>query len=192
MFTGDADFVPSSLAYELIAEPRGGEDEGPLAATRGPVDPARRARRGPGLANHFGSLDEIRKASRDELAGVDGVGGIIADALIDWFAVDWHEEIIERWPAAGVRFRIEGHGGPGAAAAIVGPLAGLTVVATGSLEGFSREAPSRRFSPPVANPAVRSAKRRISLPQGRGPGQNRAKRRSWVSESSMLSSSRDC
>ena len=91
------------------------------------------------LANYFGSLDAIRAASRDELAGVDGVGGIIADALIDWFEVDWHREIVDRWAAAGVRFAMPGHPGPGAAGDIDGPLAGITVVATGSLEGFSRE-----------------------------------------------------
>ena len=91
------------------------------------------------LADYFGSLDEIRNASRDELASVDGVGGIIADALIEWFQVDWHREIVQRWADAGVQFATPGHAGPGAAAAAGGPLEGLTVVATGSLEGFSRE-----------------------------------------------------
>ncbi len=91
------------------------------------------------LANHFGSLDAIRAASRDELAAVDGVGGIIADALLAWFEVDWHVEIIDRWTAAGVQFATPGHPGPGAAEAAGGVLAGLTVVATGSLEGFTRE-----------------------------------------------------
>ncbi|GAB3605841.1 NAD-dependent DNA ligase LigA [Conyzicola nivalis] len=91
------------------------------------------------LAGYFGSLDAIRAAPREELAAVDGVGGIIADALIDWFAVDWHVDIIERWAAAGVQFAIPGHPGPGAAGDNDGPLAGITVVATGSLEGFTRE-----------------------------------------------------
>ncbi|MEO7006049.1 MAG: helix-hairpin-helix domain-containing protein, partial [Terrimesophilobacter sp.] len=91
------------------------------------------------LADYFGSLDAIRVASRDELAGVDGVGGIIADALIDWFAVEWHAEIIHRWGAAGVQFATPGHPGPGAAAASGGTLAGITVVVTGALEGFSRD-----------------------------------------------------
>src|SRR5690554_4751654 len=91
------------------------------------------------LADYFGSLDEIRKASREELAAVDGVGGIIADALIEWFQVDWHLEIIKRWADAGVQFSTPGHAGPGAAAAAGGPLEGVTVVATGSLEGFTRE-----------------------------------------------------
>jgi len=91
------------------------------------------------LAAWFGSVAAIRAASRDELAAVDGVGGIIADAVIDWFAVDWHAEIVDRWEAAGARLEIPGHPGPGAAIAAGGVLEGVTVVATGSLEGYSRE-----------------------------------------------------
>lgn len=91
------------------------------------------------LADWFGSLDAIRAASVDELAAVDGVGAIIAEAVQEWFAVDWHAEIVERWAAAGVQFATPGHAGPGAAAAAGGVLAGLTVVATGTLEGFTRE-----------------------------------------------------
>lgn len=91
------------------------------------------------LAQWFGSLDAIRAASRDELAAVDGVGGIIADSLLDWFEVDWHREIIERWAEAGVQWSTPGHPGPGAAASAGGVLDGLTVVATGSLEGYTRE-----------------------------------------------------
>jgi DNA ligase (NAD+) len=91
------------------------------------------------LAQWFGSVEAIRAASRDELAGVEGVGGIIADSLIDWFEVDWHREIIERWAAAGAQLATPGHPGPGAAVVTGGVLAGLTVVATGSLDGYSRE-----------------------------------------------------
>lgn len=91
------------------------------------------------LAQWFGSVDAIRAASRDELAAVEGVGGIIADSLLEWFEIDWHREIVERWDAAGAQLRTPGHAGPGAAAAAGGVLEGVTVVATGSLEGFSRE-----------------------------------------------------
>ena len=91
------------------------------------------------LADFFGSLEAIRAASREELASVEGVGGIIADAVIDWFGIDWHLDIVERWADAGVQFDTPGHPGPGAAASTDGPLAGLTIVATGALEGFSRE-----------------------------------------------------
>ncbi|HXR43185.1 MAG TPA: helix-hairpin-helix domain-containing protein, partial [Pseudolysinimonas sp.] len=91
------------------------------------------------LAGYFGSLEAIEHASRDELAAVDGVGGIIADAVRDWFEVDWHREIVASWRRAGVRFEVPGHPGPGAAADTGGTLAGVTVVVTGAIEGFSRE-----------------------------------------------------
>jgi DNA ligase (NAD+) len=91
------------------------------------------------LAGYFGSLKAIRSATGEELAAVDGVGGIIADALLDWFTVDWHQEIIDRWTDAGVQFATPGHPGPGAASSGGGVLDGLTVVATGSLDGFTRE-----------------------------------------------------
>ncbi|RFA22063.1 NAD-dependent DNA ligase LigA [Subtercola boreus] len=138
-FSGDELFVPSSSAIKLI-ENIGKAKTSPLwrilvaLSIRhvGPV--AARA-----LADYFGSLEAIRAASRDELAAVDGVGGIIADALIDWFAVDWHAEIVDRWGAAGVQFATPGHPGPGAAIGAGGTLDGITVVATGSLEGFTRE-----------------------------------------------------
>jgi len=91
------------------------------------------------LAGHFGSLEAMRAATAEDLAAVDGVGPIIAEALREWFAVDWHVEIVERWGAAGVQWQTPEHPGPGAAAAAGGVLAGLTIVATGSLEGFTRE-----------------------------------------------------
>lgn len=91
------------------------------------------------LANHFGSLQAIQDATLEELAAVDGVGSIIADSLKNWFSTDWHQEIVKQWQQAGVQFSIPGHAGPGAAAEIEGPCSGLTIVATGTLEGFTRE-----------------------------------------------------
>lgn len=91
------------------------------------------------LADWFGSLDAIRAASVEELSAVDGVGGIIAESLTEWFAVDWHVDIVDRWTAAGVQWATPGHPGPGAAVAEGGVLSGLTVVATGALEGFTRD-----------------------------------------------------
>jgi DNA ligase (NAD+) len=91
------------------------------------------------LAEWFGSLDAIRVASREELAAVEGVGPVIADEVLAWFEVDWHREIVETWKQDGVRFDTPGHPGPGARQQPTGPLAGLTVVVTGGLEGFSRD-----------------------------------------------------
>lgn len=136
---GDADHIVSKVAHDVIANIDAAKGKelwrflvGLSIRHVGPV--AARA-----LAGYFGSLEAIRSASRDELAAVDGVGGIIADAVLDWFDEDWHREIVERWAAAGVPWAVPDHPGPGNAAASDGPLAGLTVVATGSLEGFTRE-----------------------------------------------------
>ncbi|AKT52922.1 NAD-dependent DNA ligase LigA [Arsenicicoccus sp. oral taxon 190] len=85
------------------------------------------------LATHFGSMDAIRAASQEELADVEGVGGVIAESVVAWFAVDWHREIVDRWAAAGVRMADERD------ASVERTLDGLTVVVTGSLEGFTRD-----------------------------------------------------
>ncbi|MFC8363286.1 NAD-dependent DNA ligase LigA [Streptomyces griseorubiginosus] len=87
------------------------------------------------LARNFRSIDRIEQASEEELAATDGVGSIIAKSLKEWFAEDWHQEILRKWKAAGVRMEEEGSGedeGPR-------PLEGLTVVVTGTLERFTRD-----------------------------------------------------
>jgi DNA ligase (NAD+) len=85
------------------------------------------------LAGHFGSLDAMRAASLEELSGVEGVGPVIAESVQEWFDVDWHVEIVDKWAAAGVRMADE------VDASSPRTLAGLTVVVTGSLDGFSRD-----------------------------------------------------
>lgn len=91
------------------------------------------------LADWFGSLDAIRAATPEEFAKVDGVGAVIAESLLAWFEIDWHVEIVDRWAQAGVQWSTPGHAGPGAADAEGGVLSGLTVVATGSLDGYTRD-----------------------------------------------------
>ena len=54
------------------------------------------------LSKKFGSMDAISKASEEELAITDGVGAVIAQSVIEWFAVDWHKEVISKWKKAGV------------------------------------------------------------------------------------------
>jgi DNA ligase (NAD+) len=97
------------------------------------------------LAAAFGSVDAIAAAPEAELITVDDVGPTIARSLKEWFDVDWHRAIVEKWRAAGVELAIPGfvppersESGPVAATAS-GPLAGVTVVLTGTLEGRSRE-----------------------------------------------------
>jgi len=85
------------------------------------------------LARELGDLDRIAAASVEELSAAEGVGPIIAEAVVDWFAVDWHRDIVEKWRAAGVRLAEERvDAGPR-------PLDGVTVVVTGTVEGWSRD-----------------------------------------------------
>jgi DNA ligase (NAD+) len=85
------------------------------------------------LAREFGSLDAIEAASEEELADVDGVGPTIAAAVKEWFAVDWHREVVEKWRRAGVRMREERD------ESIPRNLEGLSIVVTGSLSTYSRD-----------------------------------------------------
>ncbi|WP_311477525.1 NAD-dependent DNA ligase LigA [uncultured Gulosibacter sp.] len=127
------------------------------------------------LADWFGSLAAIRAASVDELSSVEGVGPIIAESIIEWLAVDWHIEIIERWTAAGVRWEIPRHPGPGAAAEVGGPLSGLTVVATGTLEGYSRESAKEAIIQAGGKAASSVSKKTDYVAAGPGAGSKLAK-----------------
>ena len=85
------------------------------------------------LATEYGSLDAIMAASEEELAAVEGVGPTIAAAVVEWFTVDWHRAIIDKWRAAGVRTADERD------SSVERTLEGLSIVVTGSLTGFSRD-----------------------------------------------------
>jgi DNA ligase (NAD+) len=85
------------------------------------------------LARDFRSMDRIMAATEEELAAADGVGPTIATAVRDWFTVDWHRDVVEKWRRAGVRMADVGEDAP------PGPLTGVTVVVTGSLRDYSRD-----------------------------------------------------
>ena len=85
------------------------------------------------LAAAFGSLPHVRAASEEQLAEVDGVGPVIAESVRAWFEVPWHVAIVDAWAKAGVRMEDERD------ESVEQTLAGLTIVATGSLEGFTRD-----------------------------------------------------
>jgi DNA ligase (NAD+) len=88
------------------------------------------------LADAFGSVDAIASASADALAIVDGVGPTIAASVVEWFTVDWHVAIVDKWRAAGVQLATPGFD-PSVAASRL--LAGVTVVITGTLPGITRD-----------------------------------------------------
>ena len=85
------------------------------------------------LANKFGSIANIQKASAQELADIDGVGQVMAEAIVEWFSIDWHKQIIKKWEKAGVDLV------DAPKEKIKQTLAGLTLVVTGSLVDFTRD-----------------------------------------------------
>jgi DNA ligase (NAD+) len=86
------------------------------------------------LAAVYEDIEAIRAASEEELSEIEGVGPTIAHAVIEWFEVDWHQAIVDKWQAAGVQLREE-RTGP----TVPQTLTGLSIVVTGTVEGFSRD-----------------------------------------------------
>ncbi|HEU5269430.1 MAG TPA: NAD-dependent DNA ligase LigA [Jatrophihabitans sp.] len=122
------------------------------------------------LAREFGSIDAIAEASVEQLAAVEGVGETIAEAVREWFTVDWHRSIVEKWRAAGVRMAEERAPDTGPK-----PLAGLSIVVTGSLEGFSRDEAAAAIAGLGGKAASSVSKKTSFVVVGDSPGSKHAK-----------------
>ncbi|HWH01365.1 MAG TPA: NAD-dependent DNA ligase LigA [Pilimelia sp.] len=86
------------------------------------------------LAREFGSIDRIAEATEEELVNTKGVGPTIAAALRDWFDQPQNRRLLDKWRAAGVQLAEERtDAGPR-------PLEDVTVVVTGTLTAYSRDA----------------------------------------------------
>ncbi|MER7504160.1 NAD-dependent DNA ligase LigA [Nonomuraea pusilla] len=117
------------------------------------------------LADALRSIDAVMNASEEELAAVEGIGSIVATTVKEWFEVDWHREIIERWRAAGVRMEDE-------PAPEKGPqiLDGLTLVVTGTLEGYTRDSASEAITSRGGKVASSVSKKTSFLVAGENAG----------------------
>ncbi|WP_290864881.1 NAD-dependent DNA ligase LigA [Hamadaea sp.] len=117
------------------------------------------------LAAAFGSVDAISKASVEQMSSVEEVGGIIAEAVREWFTVDWHREIVEKWRAAGVVMEEE-------IAADTGPkpLDGLTVVVTGTLSDYTRDDATEALAAQGAKVTGSVSKKTSFVVVGENPG----------------------
>jgi DNA ligase (NAD+) len=116
------------------------------------------------LAKRFGSMAAIRQATAEELAATDGVGEIIGRAVVDWFAVDWHAAIVDKWAEAGVRMADEPAEEPPQT------LAGLTIVVTGSLAGFTRDGAKEAITSRGGKAAGSVSKKTDYVVVGESPG----------------------
>ncbi len=122
-----------------------------------------------GLAQAMGSVDRIRAASHEELAAVDGVGSVIAEAVREWFAVDWHTEIVRKWAEAGVRMADEQD------TSTPRTLEGLTVVVTGTLASFTRDGAKEAILVRGGKASGSVSKRTSFVVVGENPGSKRDK-----------------
>jgi DNA ligase (NAD+) len=121
------------------------------------------------LATNFGSMDAIAQATVEELADIDGVGGVIAQSIVEWFAVDWHRNIIQQWTKAGVAMvNAKGEEVPQT-------LAGLTFVVTGGLEGFTRDSIAEAITAHGGKPSSSVSKKTDYVLVGADPGSKLAK-----------------
>jgi DNA ligase (NAD+) len=121
------------------------------------------------LATTFGSIEKIAEASAQELAEVDGVGATIAESVIEWFAIDWHKEIVRKWSKAGVAMQ--------AVAGIAKPqtLAGLTFVVTGGLNNYTRDSIAETITSHGGKPSSSVSKKTDYVLVGSDPGSKLAK-----------------
>ena len=116
------------------------------------------------LAREFRSIERIASASVDELAAADGVGPTIAEAVCEWFTVDWHRAIVDKWAAAGVSLADEAAGdGPR-------PLEGLSIVVTGSLDAFSRDSATEAITSRGGKASSSVSKKTAFVVAGESPG----------------------
>jgi DNA ligase (NAD+) len=115
------------------------------------------------LADHFGSIDAIMKASTEELAAVDGVGEVIARAVREFFDRPGTAEIVEKLRRAGVRFEEQ-------RSKASGPLAGKTFVITGTLDKYSRDEAKERIEALGGKVTSGLSKKTDYLVVGESPG----------------------
>ncbi|MFI0432065.1 MAG: NAD-dependent DNA ligase LigA [Candidatus Nanopelagicales bacterium] len=115
------------------------------------------------LARELGSLEDIRVAGVERLSATDGVGPVIAEAIVEWFGVDWHQRIVEQWAAAGVRMADQRAQGPQ-------PLVGVTVVVTGTLPGYTRDSAAAALTDRGARVSGSVSKKTSFVVSGDNPG----------------------
>lgn len=116
------------------------------------------------LAKSFGHLDRILDADVETLGNVDGVGPTIAESVASFFADEDNRALIERLRSAGVDFA-----GP-EVIEVEQTLDGLTVVVSGSLEGFSRDGAKDAITSRGGKSPGSVSKKTTALVLGESPG----------------------
>jgi DNA ligase (NAD+) len=117
------------------------------------------------VARHFGDLDPLMRASKEELESIEGVGPTIAESIARFFADTRNREEIDRLRELGVSWPAAEPARP-----VDGPLAGKTFVLTGTLEGLPRPIAKKRLEALGAKVTASVSKRTDYLVAGAEPG----------------------
>lgn len=127
----------------------------------------------PDLAKAFPNIDALAAASLEELSSVEGIGTTLATSIIEWFTVDWHRAIVEKWRAAGCLLGDE----PITLAPqeLAQTLAGLTIVVSGSMPGYTRDGATAAVESRGAKSSGSVSSRTDYLVAGPGAGSKLAK-----------------
>ena len=93
------------------------------------------------LAEHFQDLDHIMAATKEEIEAIDGMGDIIADSLVTYFAKPEVHTLVTELKAAGVKMDYEHHSTVRVTSQAMdaSPFANKTVVLTGKLQQYTRQ-----------------------------------------------------
>ena len=118
----------------------------------------------PDVAAAFGDIDALADATPEQLAEVEGIGPTLVTAIIDWFAEPWHREIVAKWQAAGCVMRDEPK------QTVAQTLAGLSVVVTGSLDGYTRDSAAEAITSRGGKVAGSVSKKTSFVVVGDSPG----------------------
>ncbi|MBE6484781.1 MAG: NAD-dependent DNA ligase LigA [Actinomycetaceae bacterium] len=131
------------------------------------------------LVASYHSLDQMRAASLEELSQAEGVGEVIAESFLRWFEEDWHIAIVERWREAGVSFADDANAADeeseAGGAAVPQTLAGMTIVATGTLAGYTRDGVKEVIIAHGGRAAGSVSKRTTAVVVGDNPGSKATK-----------------
>jgi DNA ligase (NAD+) len=118
----------------------------------------------PDIAAAFGDIETLADATAEQLAEVEGIGPTLVAAITEWFAVPWHREIVDKWQAAGCVMRNEPK------ITQEQTLAGLSIVVTGSLEGYTRDSATEAITSRGGKVAGSVSKKTSFVVVGDGPG----------------------
>ncbi len=122
------------------------------------------------LARRFGSLDAVSSASVRDLAAIDGVGDVIAESVASWFSDERHRTLVDKLRRGGVRFDNV------TVVDVPQTLHGKTVVVTGTLSGFGREAAEQAIKDRGGKSSGSVSGRTFALVVGDDPGTSKVKK----------------